>query len=108
MGIVIYSALFGWPSSSIFALLLIGIVLIDYVSYSFPIPGGAGVREATFILYFGSVVFVEPQVFVAAILWTIAVFIIPIINGMPVVIHEAISSARAKKKGMVSSDEGQG
>jgi len=86
--VYIYAFLFGWDWSVI-PLLLLGIVLTENAGGLMPIPGGTGAMELFFLSIFATM-FGTPQIILAVVMWKITSYIIPILNGIPVVIYDAI------------------
>ena len=84
----IYSALWGFPSFNTIALLLLGITLVDYTTGFIPIPGGTGGMELFFLAIFATL-FGSPQVIVAVVLWKVVSYILPIVNGLPVLLLDS-------------------
>jgi len=85
----IYASLFGWDWYAV-PLLLLGIVLVEYTAKLMPLPGGTGAMEFAFLSMFASFIS-APQIFVAVVIWKIATYVIPILNGIPVIIYNRIN-----------------
>ncbi|MCL2756317.1 MAG: flippase-like domain-containing protein [Firmicutes bacterium] len=91
----IYASIWGWDWS-IAPILMLGVVLVDYTASLMPIPGGTGAMELFFISIF-SILIGTPQVFMAVVLWKIFTYVIPILNGVPVVIFNSIITRKRRK-----------
>ena len=98
LGVVIpiYASLNGWDWGVI-PLLLLGIVLAEYTGTLVPLPGGTGGFELFFLTVFATI-FGGPQVVMAVILWRIITYILPIANGIPVIMWEWGISIRERRK----------
>jgi len=82
----IYASLFGWSWEAL-PILLLGVVLAEYVGTTVPIPGGTGAMELVFLSIFATV-FGTPEILVALVLWKVFSYIIPILNGLPVIAYD--------------------
>ena len=100
MIVPIYASLWGWDWSVI-PLLLLGIVLTDYIASFIPLPGGTGGMELFFLSIF-SVLMGAPQIFVALVFWRVLTHILPILNGIPVVLYDSFK--RKNKLDIISNE----
>ena len=94
--IFIYASLFGW-NWEVIPLLLLGIVLTDYLAGAMPIPGGTGPMELFFLSIFATLIG-TPHIIVALVLWKIFSYVVPILNGVPVIIYESVKTFRNRKR----------
>ena len=97
----VYASLWGW-SWSVAPILLLGIALTEYISSFVPLPGGTGGMEFFFLSVFASV-FGSPQILVALVLWRIITFMLPIVNGLPIILFDSFKF-NMKKTSMPESE----
>ena len=101
--IFIYAALNGW-NTSVIPLLLLGIVLAEYTGTLMPLPGGTGGFELFFLTVFATI-FGGVEVVVAVILWRIITYILPIINGVPVILWEWAHGLHTRRRASAQSQD---
>ena len=76
-------------------LLLLGIVLTWYTALSTPIPGGTGALELFFIAIFATVI-PSPHIFIAVAIYRVFSYVLPIVNGVPIVLWDAYRDRRKR------------